>query len=58
MNKLLKRFSNYQIEIDAILKDPCLGIKVPGQIDYLKEKNSKENTKKVLENFRINVPKV
>jgi integrase len=38
--KLLKRFFNYQVEIDAILKNPCLSLKVPGQISYLKEKNS------------------
>ena len=38
--KLLKRFFNYQIEIDAILKNPCLSVKVPGQISYLKVKNS------------------
>lgn len=41
-HKLIKRFFNYQIEIDAIIKNPCIGIKVPGQIAYLKEKNAKE----------------
>ena len=40
--KLLKRFFNYQIEIDALIKNPCMGIKVPGQINYLKEINSRE----------------
>lgn len=40
--KLLKRFFNYQIEIDAIMKNPCQSVKVPGQISYLKEKNSTE----------------
>jgi integrase len=44
MYKLLKRFFNYQLEIDAIIKNPCLGIKVPGQVAYLKEKNSNEIT--------------
>lgn len=38
--KLLKRFFNYEIEIDAIIKNPCLSVKVPGQISYLKVKNS------------------
>lgn len=42
LSKLLKRFFNYQIETDAIIKNPCLSIKVPGQINYLKEKNSNE----------------
>jgi len=42
MSKLLKRFFNYQIEVDAIIKNPCMSIKVPGQIKYLKEKNSEE----------------
>lgn len=40
--KLIKRFFNYEIENDAILKNPCLSVKVPGQISYLKEKNSTE----------------
>lgn len=40
--KLLKRFFNYEIETDAVIKNPCLSIKVPGQISYLKEKNSTE----------------
>lgn len=40
--KLLKRFFNYEIETDAIIKNPCLGVKVPGQVAYLKEKNSTE----------------
>ncbi|WP_346869709.1 hypothetical protein [Clostridium sp. UBA5119] len=38
--KLLKRFFNYQIEIYALLKNPCVSLKVPGQIYYLKEKIS------------------
>lgn len=40
--KLIKRFLNYEIEIDAIIKNPCLSVKVPGQVSYLKEKNSIE----------------
>jgi len=42
INKLFKRFFNYQIENDAIIKNPCLSIRVPGQINYLKEKNTKD----------------
>lgn len=42
LTKLLKRFFNYEIETDVIIKNPCLSIKVPGQINYLKEKNSNE----------------
>ena len=42
LTKLLKRFFNYQIETDVIIKNPCLSVKVPGQINYLKEKNSNE----------------
>ncbi|MBU3185624.1 tyrosine-type recombinase/integrase [Clostridium estertheticum] len=42
LTKLLKRFFNYEIETDAIIKNPCLSVKVPGQINYLKEKNSNE----------------
>ena len=42
LTKLLKRFFNYEIETDVIIKNPCLSIKVPGQINYLKEKNSSE----------------
>ena len=41
-HKLLKRFFNYEIETDATIKNPCSSIKVPGQISYLKEKNSTE----------------
>lgn len=40
--KLIKRFFNYQVEIDAILKNPCPSVKVPGQISYIKEKNSEK----------------
>lgn len=42
LTKLLKRFFNYEIETDVIIKNPCLSVKVPGQINYLKEKNSNE----------------
>ncbi|WP_286910675.1 tyrosine-type recombinase/integrase [Clostridium sp. UBA1652] len=42
LTKLLKRFFNYEIENDIIIKNPCMSIKVPGQINYLKEKNSNE----------------
>lgn len=38
LTKLLKRFFNYEIETDVIIKNPCFSIKVPGQINYLKEK--------------------
>jgi integrase len=41
-HKLIKRFFNYEIEIDAVIKNPCTSVKVPGQIAYLKEKNSVE----------------
>lgn len=34
--KLIKRFFNYAIENYAILKNPCISVKVPGQIAYLK----------------------
>ena len=40
--KLIKRFFNYQIEKDIILKNPCNGVKIPGQIAYMKEKNIEE----------------
>lgn len=40
--KLIKRFFNYEIENDAVIKNPCLNVKVPGQVAYLKEKNSTE----------------
>jgi len=42
LTKLLKRFFNYEIENDIIIKNPCMSIKVPGQISYLKEKNANE----------------
>lgn len=42
MYKIIKRFFNYAIEIDAIIKNPCLSVKVPGQIAYLQVKNTKE----------------
>ena len=42
LTKSLKRFFNYEIETDVIIKNPCLSVKVPGQINYLKEKNSNE----------------
>lgn len=42
IHKLIKRFFNYEVQIDAIIKNPCLSINVPGQIAYLKEKNSSE----------------
>ncbi|MBZ9615338.1 tyrosine-type recombinase/integrase [Clostridium estertheticum] len=42
LTKLLKRFFNYEIETDVIIKNPCLSVKIPGQINYLKEKNSNE----------------
>ncbi|QLY79213.1 tyrosine-type recombinase/integrase [Clostridium intestinale] len=42
LTKLLKRFFNYQIETDIIIKNPCMSVKVPGQINYLKEKNANE----------------
>lgn len=42
IHKLINRFFNYKIETDAIIKNPCLSVKVPGQIAYLKEKNSTE----------------
>lgn len=42
IHKLINRFFNYEIETDAIIKNPCLSVKVPGQITYLKEKNSTE----------------
>lgn len=40
--KLIKRFFNYQVAIDSILKNPCLSVQVPGQLAYLKAKNSEE----------------
>ncbi|RMD04944.1 site-specific integrase [Clostridium autoethanogenum] len=43
-HKLIKRFFNYEIETDAVIKNPCSSIKVPGQVNYLKEKNSIEIT--------------
>jgi len=42
LSKLIKRFFNYEIETDVIIKNPCLSVKVPGQINYLKEINSNE----------------
>lgn len=42
IHKLIKRFFNYEIEVDAVIKNPCISIKVPGQISYLKETNSTE----------------
>lgn len=41
-HKLIKRFFNYEIETDAVIKNPCSSVKVPGQIAYLKKKNSEE----------------
>lgn len=38
--KLIKRFFNYQMDNDAIIKNPCSSVKIPGQLVYLKEKNS------------------
>ncbi len=40
--KIIKRFFNYQVEIDAIIKNPCISVKVPGQLSYVKEKNCEE----------------
>ncbi|WP_238884436.1 site-specific integrase [Clostridium sp. YIM B02551] len=40
--KLIKRFFNYQVDTDAIMKNPCSSVKIPGQIAYLQEKNVKE----------------
>lgn len=40
--KIIKRFFNYQVEIDALIKNPCISVKVPGQLAYVKEKNSEE----------------
>lgn len=40
--KLIKRFFNYEIEINTIIKNPCLGVNVPGKIAYLKNKNTSE----------------
>lgn len=40
--KIIKRYFNYLIDTDVILKNPCRSVKVPGQISYLKEKNTEE----------------
>lgn len=40
--KLIKRFFNYEIENDVLMKNPCRSIRVPGQVAYLKEKNTAE----------------
>jgi len=40
IHKLIKRFFNYQMDNDAIIKNPCSSVKIPGQLAYLKEKNS------------------
>lgn len=40
--KLIKRYFNYLMDTDVVLKNPCRSVKVPGQIAYLKEKNTEE----------------
>jgi integrase len=42
MYKIIKRFFNYQIDTDAIIKNPCSSVKIPGQIAYLQVKNTEE----------------